>query len=82
VRPLTGEERSEVEADGGGLLVEEASGPAASAGIQPGDIIVRIGNEPARSVADLRKAARSNEPIALLIQREDARLYVPLRPGQ
>ena len=39
VRPLTPDEKREVGHDG--LVVENASGPAADAGIQPGDVIVR-----------------------------------------
>jgi serine protease Do len=82
VRPLTPDERSEAGVDEGGLVVGEASGPAASAGIEPGDIILRAGDKPLRSIDDLRQAAKSNGTIALLIQRQDARIYVPLRPGQ
>jgi serine protease Do len=81
VRPLTPQERSEVGAEEGGLVVGEATGPAASAGIEPGDIILRAGDKPVRSVDDLRKAAKSNGTVALLVQRQDARIYVPLRPG-
>jgi serine protease Do len=81
VRPLTAEERGEVGADDGGLVVEEASGPAASAGIQSGDVILRIDDRPVKSVDDLRQAAKSNGTVALLVQRQDARIYVPLRPG-
>jgi hypothetical protein len=35
-----------------------------------------------RSVDDLRQAAKANGTVALLVQRQDARLYVPLRPGK
>jgi serine protease Do len=82
VRPLTAQERREVGVEEGGLLVEGASGPAAGAGVQPGDVIVRVGDKPVRSVDDLRNAAKGNGTVALLVQRQDARLYVPLPPGK
>jgi serine protease Do len=82
VRPLSPQERSEIGAEEGGLVVGEATGPAASAGIQPGDVILRAGDKPVRSVNDLREAAKSSGTVALLVQRQDARIYVPLRPAQ
>jgi serine protease Do len=82
VRPLTAQERHETGANEGGLVVEDATGAAAGAGIQPGDIITRAGDKPVRSVDDLRQAAKGRETVALLVQRQDARIYVPLRPGQ
>ncbi|HEU4627598.1 MAG TPA: Do family serine endopeptidase [Steroidobacteraceae bacterium] len=82
VRPLTPEERHEVGAEEGGLLIEDATGPAASAGLEPGDVILRAGDKPVRSAADLQQAAKSQGPVALLVQRQGAQLYVPLRPGK
>ncbi|HEU4626751.1 MAG TPA: DegQ family serine endoprotease [Steroidobacteraceae bacterium] len=81
VRPLTPDERSEAKTEGG-LLVESASGPAATAGVQPGDIILRVGTAPVNSVDDLRRATqRSKGTVALLIQRGNAQIYVPVPLG-
>jgi serine protease Do len=81
LRPLTPQEQREVQTDGR-LVVENVEGPAAAAGVQPGDIILAVGNTPVKSVDDLRKAARdAKDTVALLVQRQDARLYVPLRIG-
>jgi serine protease Do len=64
------------------LLVESASGPAATAGVQPGDIILRVGTAPVNSVDDLRRATqRSKGTVALLIQRGNAHIYVPVPLG-
>ncbi|HEV2227847.1 MAG TPA: DegQ family serine endoprotease [Steroidobacteraceae bacterium] len=81
VRPLTGEEQREGKVQGG-LLVEQASGPAAEAGIQAGDIVLSANGAPVSSESALKSAiANSKGHIALLIQRGDARIFVPVRVG-
>jgi len=79
VRPLTPEERQEAKV-AGGLLVEEVGGPAARAGMQPGDIVLMAGGKPVKSVEELR-AATAGGNVALLVQRGDARVFVPLKLG-
>jgi serine protease Do len=79
VRPLSPEEKREVELPNG-LLIEHVSGPAAAAGLEAGDIILRAGAAPVSSLEDLQKATRNSRgTVALLVQREDMRVYVPLR---
>jgi serine protease Do len=80
VRPLTPEERKEADVPGG-LVVEGVNGPAAQAGVQPGDIVLQAGGKPVKSVEDLRAAAKSGKTVALLVQRGDRRLFVPLQAG-
>ena len=80
VRPLTPEERKEANV-AGGLLVEEVGGPAAQAGVQPGDILLMAGGKPVKSVEDLRAATANNGNVALLVQRGEARVFVPLKLG-
>jgi serine protease Do len=81
VRPLSASEQSRVQTPGH-LVVEQSQGAAAAAGVQPGDIILAVGDTPVSSVEDLRKATQSSkDSIALLIQRQDQRLYVPVRLG-
>ena len=78
VRPLAPEERQEAKTDG--LLVERASGPAVAAGVQPGDIIVGVNGTRVKSVKDLQDAAkRAGKIVALLIQRDGAQIFVPVR---
>jgi serine protease Do len=81
VRPLTPEERKLANVAGGGLLVEEVGGPAARAGMQPGDIVLMAGGKPMASVDDLRAATTGSGNVALLVQRGDARVFVPLKLG-
>jgi serine protease Do len=81
VRPLSPQERQQGNVKGG-LLVERASGPAAEAGIQPGDVVLAANGAPINNAEDLRGAVeKSKGHIALLIQRGDARLFVPVRVG-
>jgi serine protease Do len=79
VRPLEPQERQQVETTGT-LLVEQVSGPAALAGVQPGDIILGVNGKVVKTLDDLTAAARgSTKTVALLIQRQDAQIFVPLR---
>ena len=81
VRPLTPAERDE---NGGknGLVVEGVSGPAAQAGIQPGDVILAVNGTAVKSVGELRSAlGKSGHSVAILVQREDAQIYVPVDIG-
>ena len=79
VRPLTEQERGQIASDGG-LLVEQADGPAARAGVQAGDVILAFNNQPVKSVDQLKRLVdKSRGAVALLIQREGNKIYVPVR---
>jgi serine protease Do len=81
VRPLTSDEKQQLDG-ASGVMVEQVDGPAARAGIQAGDVIVGINNQPIQSVDELRElVAKSKVRIALLVQRQGTRLYVPIRLG-
>jgi serine protease Do len=81
VRALSPDERRQAEVTSG-LLVEEVSGPAARAGIQQGDVILALNGEPVASVAQLRaQVAKSGKRAALLVQRNAAKLFVPVDLG-
>jgi serine protease Do len=80
VRPLTPQERAAANVPGG-LLVQEVDGPAARAGVAPGDIVLQAGGKPVQSVEDLRSAAKAGKTVALLVQRGEQRMFVPLPTG-
>jgi serine protease Do len=81
LRPLNPEERRETGV-AGGLIVEESQGRAAEAGIEPGDVVLSVDGTPVESVAQLRKMVQEHsKQIALLIQRGDARMFVPVTLG-
>ena len=79
VRALTTDEKSQAQTDGT-LVVESVVGPAAAAGVQPGDIILGINGKAIHGTAELQAAAKTAaKTIALLIQRQDQQIFVPLR---
>jgi serine protease Do len=80
LRPLQPQERREAGVDG--LLIEDASGPAAQAGVQPGDVLMAVNGTPVKSIDQVRQAvARSDKSVALLIERDGNRIFVPIRVG-
>ena len=82
VSALTPEQRAESGIESGGVLVVGVdAGPAERAGVNAGDIILQVGGKPVGSpqeLAGLAKALPKGEPVPLLIQREEARLFLPL----
>jgi serine protease Do len=81
LRPLEPQERREAGVESG-LLVEEARGPAALAGIQTGDVLVYVNGTPVKSVDQVRElVAKSDKSVALLIQRDGDQIYVPVHVG-
>ena len=81
VRPLTADEQREGHVKGG-VVVEHASGPAADAGIQRGDVVLAANGSPVASAEELRAAVeKSKGHVALLVQRGDTQLFVPVRVG-
>ncbi|CAG4906996.1 DegQ family serine endoprotease [Paraburkholderia gardini] len=81
VRPLTPQEKSGASLTHG-LLVQQADGPAASAGVQPGDVILAVNGNPVTTVDQLKQMVKkAGNSIALLIQRDDAQIFVPVDLG-
>jgi len=81
VRPLQPDEQRQAGVTGG-LLVEEATGPAAEAGIQSGDVILSMDGTPVSSVSQLRDlAGHAGKHLALLVQRDQAKIFVPIDLG-
>jgi serine protease Do len=63
-----------------GLLVQEVepSGRAAGAGIQPGDVIEEVNQQPVQTVGELRNAIRmgSARPLLLLVNRNGREVFL------
>jgi serine protease Do len=65
-----------------GLLIQDAGGPAAMAGVQAGDVLMAVNGTPVRSIDQVRQAvAKSDKSVALLIQHDGNKIFVPLRIG-
>ena len=63
-------------------MVERSTGPAADAGIQPGDVVLSANGSAVTSADELKSAIeKSKGHVALLIQRGDAQIFVPVRVG-
>ena len=78
---LTAEQRKDLGISGG-LLIEEAQGPALKAGIRRGDVLMAINNQDVKSIDQINQLMAQYEKarsVALLIKRGDGSLYVPLR---
>jgi len=81
VRELAPEERAKLNTDGG-LVVQNTSGAGARAGIQTGDVILALNETPVKSVEQLKQLVKkSSKSVALLVQRGEARIYVPVPIG-
>jgi serine protease Do len=66
----------------GGVLIERVSGAAARAGVRPGDVLLAVNGQPVTAPEQLRElAAKAAKRAALLIQRGNARMYVPIEIG-
>ena len=70
------------EGGGNGLVVERASGAADAAGVKAGDRLLSINGQPVRSVEQLREVvAKAQKSVALLIERDGSKLFVPVPMG-
>ncbi len=78
---LPAEARKELNVSGG-VLVENAEGVAARAGIRRGDVILAVNNVEVKSVAELTKLLTGGEKgrtVALLVKRGQGSIYIPLK---
>ncbi|MFL9998977.1 trypsin-like peptidase domain-containing protein [Paraburkholderia sediminicola] len=63
-----------------GLMVDEADGPAASAGIQPGDVVLSLNDTLVEKQGDVTALeAKAGKQVAVLIQRNNARSFVSVK---
>ncbi|NUZ07150.1 Do family serine endopeptidase [Piscinibacter koreensis] len=81
LRPLTRDERRQAHVDEG-LVVEQVTGPAAKAGVVPGDVLLSINGKPVESVDAVRKVLGGKpKNVALLVQRDGEKIFVPVKIG-
>jgi serine protease Do len=82
VRPLSPEEAKKAHVDNGLLVEEVADGPAAEAGIRPGDVLLAVNGKKITSVDQLKDYVEKNQKyMAILVLRGDSKLFVPVEIG-
>jgi len=81
LRPLTRDEKREAKLDAG-LVVEDVAGAAARAGIQAGDVLLAINGKPVQSIEQVKGViAAKPKSVALLVQRDGEKIFVPVKVG-
>jgi len=78
---LTPDQRKELNV-ANGVLVENAEGIAAKAGIRRGDVIQAVNNQEVKSVDELNRLLSPGDrarTVALLVKRGDGSIYIPLK---
>ncbi|MCL4792870.1 MAG: PDZ domain-containing protein, partial [Gammaproteobacteria bacterium] len=82
---LTPEQREESGVESGGALVlRVADGPAARAGLRRGDILLSLDSrriDSPEQLAGLVNKLPKSQPVPLLVQRDEARVFLPLTIG-
>jgi serine protease Do len=65
-----------------GLVIEDAGGAAEAAGVMPGDVLLSVNGKPVSSVDQVRDVVgKSSKSVALLIQRGNDKIFIPVRIG-
>lgn len=62
-----------------GMMVDAVRGPAANAGIRPGDVVLELNDTLLETPDDVQSLEAKGGVIAVLIQRENARKFVSVR---
>ncbi len=81
LRPLSPDERAQAKIEQG-LVVEGVAGPAARAGLVQGDVLLAINGEPVGNIDQVRSVmAKKPKSVALLVERQGTRIFVPVNLG-
>jgi serine protease Do len=81
VTELTSDQKNELSITNG-VLVENADGAAAKAGIRRGDVIQAVNNQEVKSVEELNRLLSPvdrSRTVAVLIKRGEGSVYIPLK---
>lgn len=84
VEPLDSDTRDNLGIDKGGVVVSRviADGPADVAGIEPGDVVLMVDNQPVDSPAEFSSVVSgisSSKSVAVLVQRDSGPVFLALQ---
>lgn len=82
VADLTDAQKKELRLDGG-VVVENAEGPTARAGLRPGDVILRVNNtdiKDSKQFSAVVSKLEKQKTTLLLVRRGEATQFVPIKP--
>ncbi|SIT26924.1 DegQ family serine endoprotease [Achromobacter sp. MFA1 R4] len=80
LRPLSPQEQQASGSEG--LLIERSVGPAAKAGIQPGDVLLSLNGVPVHNIGQVKaELSKAGKTVALLVQRGEDKIFVPVQVG-
>lgn len=80
LRPLSPQEQQASGSEG--LLIEQSVGPAAKAGIQPGDVLLSLNGVPVHNIGQVKEElSKGGKTVALLVQRGEDKIFVPVQVG-
>lgn len=82
VKPLSKEQKSELEVDSGVQVQKVQPGPARSAGVRPGDVIIKLNNEDVTGVDQFGRIVKDlprGKSVPMLIQRGSGPMFLALR---
>jgi len=83
VTEVTAEQKKALKLTAGGVMVEAVEGAAQTAGIEVGEVIVRVNNVDVPNVKAFNEAVAKidpKKPVALLVRDENGTRYVTFRP--
>ena len=83
VTEVTADQKKALKLATGGVAVEAVDGVALGAGIQPGDIILRVNNSDVANVKSYNEVVAKldpKKPVALLVRDENGTRFVTIRP--
>lgn len=81
VQSITPAMRQQLGVKSGGAVIADVSGAAADAGLQPGDVVLRVGNRDVNDIAAFKSATAAVKPgdtVLLLISRGGASRFVAI----
>ncbi len=82
VAELNAQQRKELDVEGGVVVESIGAGAAADAGVRPGDVILRIDNQPVTGIDDFNQLLEKlpqGKSVAILVQRRGGPIFLAMK---